>query len=194
MFSFIVCSLIKLYISTLKFSFVLHEMTFHVLDLASECVDHLTSPCSCVLYQLIYHHWLSGFDSHNTHTQIHTNTDTGSRGHRKRLQADSLCHHEPNGDDTNGHDLIRQAPPPVKTCEMCSVINTFGAHNCMLLTCGAMGMKKKILNIKRALNMAITRLDCCSQPASEAMISPPCSQAHNKWFCIMIMKISFVLM
>lgn len=46
---------------------------------------------------------LSASDFHNTHT------DTGSPGYRKRLQAASLCHQEPNGDDANGHDLIRQA-------------------------------------------------------------------------------------
>lgn len=42
-------------------------------------------------------------------TPAQTHTDTGSHGHRKRLQAASLRHQEPNGDDANGHDLIRQA-------------------------------------------------------------------------------------
>lgn len=56
--------------------------------------------------QLICHHCFQPLTS-TTLTQIHT--DMGSPGYRKRLQAASLCHQEPNGDDANGHDLIRQA-------------------------------------------------------------------------------------
>ena len=140
---------------------------------------------------------LSGFDPPHPHTHTHTHTQihthTGSHGYRKCLQADSLRHQEPNSDDANGHDLIRQAMPPVKTCKMCSVINTFSAQDCTLLTCGAMGMKE-ILNIKHTLNMAITRLNCCSSTAVWMWFPPTCSQLHDKWFCMMMMKISFGLM
>ena len=141
--------------------------------------DTIISMQLCFISERLIYHYC--FQALILPQHTHTNTDTGSPGHRKRLQADSLCHQEPNGDDANGHDLIRQALPPVKTCEMCSVINTFSAQNCVLLTCGAMGVKE-ILNIKHTLNLAITRLNCCFQP----VITPPGSQLHNKWSCMMI--------
>lgn len=118
----------------------------------------------------VFYIWTANLSPLLSHT--HARTHARSRGYRKRLQADSLCHQEPNGDDANGYDLIRQAPPPVKTCEMCPVINTFSTHRCVLFTCGAMGMEE-ILNIKHTLNMAITHLNCCFQPMSEAETSSP---------------------
>lgn len=132
------CTLFKqqLYISTFTFSFMLHARTLNVLNVASECANPLTPlcPCSCVLYlnsQSIITSlrlW-SPPPSQHTHTHEDTHIHTGgSHGYRKCLQADSHRHQEPNSDDANGHDLIRQAMPPVKTCKMCWVINTFGAQ------------------------------------------------------------------
>lgn len=117
-------------------------------------------------FYVIYHNYSQALIcTTKTHMGAHTPTPpTGSHGCHKTLQADSWYHQELNSDDSNGHNLVRQALSPVKACEMCWVINTYRASTQVLLTCGAMGIQE-ILNIKRPVNMTITVLTAAHSPS-----------------------------